>query len=190
MPDLFNSTDTLHLHDRLLDTLRRLELLEREFHRVAKAAPTKPREGEIVFADGSGWNPGSGRGLYQYVSGAWVPMFASPSSSPATWTTLTPQNSWTVQSYDEPLQCSKNADGWVAFYGNLTGGNAAVGTLITTLPVGMRPAKTLRVPAVGKIALYGGVESPGISIANTGAVQVGVIADNTRLCFSTVFKAA
>jgi hypothetical protein len=29
-------------------------------------APTKPRDGDIRFADGSDWNPGSGAGLYYY----------------------------------------------------------------------------------------------------------------------------
>lgn len=36
------------------------------------SAPTKPREGMLAIADGSGWNPGSGKGLYEYRSGAWV----------------------------------------------------------------------------------------------------------------------
>ena len=32
-------------------------------------APTKPRDGEIYFADGTDWDPGSGRGLYYYDGG-------------------------------------------------------------------------------------------------------------------------
>ena len=36
------------------------------------AAPARPREGLIVFADGTEWNPGGGKGAYQYLSGAWV----------------------------------------------------------------------------------------------------------------------
>lgn len=35
-------------------------------------APTKPREGMVVKADGTNWNPGSGAGFYGYVGGAWV----------------------------------------------------------------------------------------------------------------------
>lgn len=35
-------------------------------------APTKPREGMVVNANGTDWNPGSGAGLYQYLGGAWV----------------------------------------------------------------------------------------------------------------------
>lgn len=34
-------------------------------------APTKPREGMVVLADGAHWNPGSGNGFYGYRSGAW-----------------------------------------------------------------------------------------------------------------------
>lgn len=35
------------------------------------AAPSKPKHGMLVFADGTDWNPGSGAGLYQYRAGVW-----------------------------------------------------------------------------------------------------------------------
>lgn len=35
-------------------------------------APDKKREGMVVGADGTNWNPGSGKGYYAYISGAWV----------------------------------------------------------------------------------------------------------------------
>lgn len=36
-------------------------------------APQKPRDGLVVFADGTSWNPGgTGRGVYVYSSGVWV----------------------------------------------------------------------------------------------------------------------
>lgn len=35
------------------------------------AAPTKYRDGTIVFADGVVWDPGSGVGYYGYHSGVW-----------------------------------------------------------------------------------------------------------------------
>ncbi len=40
---------------------------------VSNAAPDKPRIGDIRYADGSNWNPGStGEGIYIYLStGAW-----------------------------------------------------------------------------------------------------------------------
>lgn len=34
------------------------------------AAPAKPVTGQLAFADGTLWNPGSGRGLY-YFDGVW-----------------------------------------------------------------------------------------------------------------------
>lgn len=34
-------------------------------------APAKPRDAMVVFADGTNWNPGAGRGLYVYYTGAW-----------------------------------------------------------------------------------------------------------------------
>ena len=35
------------------------------------AAPAKPREGLVCGADGTNWNPGSGKGVYAYYTGAW-----------------------------------------------------------------------------------------------------------------------
>lgn len=35
-------------------------------------APTKPREGDIRFADGTDWNPGAGKGIYAHNGTAWV----------------------------------------------------------------------------------------------------------------------
>ena len=35
-------------------------------------APSKPRPGMIVFADGVNWNPGAGIGYYGYKGTAWV----------------------------------------------------------------------------------------------------------------------
>lgn len=40
--------------------------------RPIHAEPGKPREGMIVFADGTDWNPGGGKGVYTYSGGAWV----------------------------------------------------------------------------------------------------------------------
>lgn len=36
------------------------------------AAPSRPRLGMIVYADGTAWNPGGGRGVYQYDDSTWV----------------------------------------------------------------------------------------------------------------------
>lgn len=34
--------------------------------------PERYANGDVVFADGVNWNPGSGAGVYARVSGAWV----------------------------------------------------------------------------------------------------------------------
>jgi hypothetical protein len=34
-------------------------------------APSKPREGMVLGADGTHWNPGAGKGIYGYYSGTW-----------------------------------------------------------------------------------------------------------------------
>lgn len=40
--------------------------------RVRHEAPAKLYAGLIAFADGTDWNPGSGRGLYEYRVASWV----------------------------------------------------------------------------------------------------------------------
>lgn len=35
-------------------------------------APTKPREGDIRYADGTNWNPASGKGVYHYDGTVWA----------------------------------------------------------------------------------------------------------------------
>jgi len=32
----------------------------------------KPRNGDIRYADGTNWNPGSGAGIYAYIGSAWT----------------------------------------------------------------------------------------------------------------------
>lgn len=34
-------------------------------------APTNLIEGNVAWADGVGWDPGAGAGLYEYVGGVW-----------------------------------------------------------------------------------------------------------------------
>ena len=45
-----------------IDTVRLVEL---------HVEPTRPRTGDVVLADGSDWDPGSGQGFYGYYAGAW-----------------------------------------------------------------------------------------------------------------------
>lgn len=52
--------------------LQLAEAQDYAFLKTLYAAPGKPREGMIVMADGTGWNPGSGAGVYAYRGGAWT----------------------------------------------------------------------------------------------------------------------
>ncbi len=61
-----------YLHDLVRSQHTVLVMFLESFYRELNVEPDKPREGVIVFADGTNWNPGSGRGLYQYVSGSWA----------------------------------------------------------------------------------------------------------------------
>ena len=38
---------------------------------VSHQAPNRLRDGDVVLADGTDWNPGAGAGFYGYRSGAW-----------------------------------------------------------------------------------------------------------------------
>lgn len=55
--------------------LRRLESLVNALidgkHEILTKAPTSPEIGDVVWADGTTWNPGSGAGLYEYRSSTW-----------------------------------------------------------------------------------------------------------------------
>lgn len=54
---------------RLSESLQRADFSQlRELH----VEPKRPRDGMIVYADGTDWNPGSGEGFYGRENGAWV----------------------------------------------------------------------------------------------------------------------
>lgn len=60
-----------YLQETLRDFNRRLTELEVSLSKLQYVAPTKLREGMIRFADGTTWDPGSGKGLYIYYNSAW-----------------------------------------------------------------------------------------------------------------------
>lgn len=61
------------LDNTLLEIKAVLELLRDGHLDVSYEAPTKPSQGDIRYADGTSWNPGSGEGIYFYNSGgSWV----------------------------------------------------------------------------------------------------------------------
>lgn len=40
--------------------------------------PTKPRDGDLRYADGTSWNPGGGKGLYMHNGSVWTLIKAIP----------------------------------------------------------------------------------------------------------------
>jgi len=57
---------------QLRNILETMQVNHLEFTKHYKE-PKKPIEGRMYYADGTTWNPGSGRGLYIYIDG-WVPI--------------------------------------------------------------------------------------------------------------------
>ena len=65
--------DTEVLRQWVVDQLERLEGDLARFRAATKyAEPKNPQNGDIVYADGTSWNPGSGLGFYGYENGSWV----------------------------------------------------------------------------------------------------------------------
>lgn len=59
--------------ERELDKIRLAFELVSQGHLVkTHVAPVKPRAGDLRFADGTDWNPGSGSGIYYYTGSAWT----------------------------------------------------------------------------------------------------------------------
>ena len=61
-----------YLEQELLAISRALQETQALELRPIFAAPTRPRDGMIIYADGTSYNPGSGEGVYAYENGAWV----------------------------------------------------------------------------------------------------------------------
>lgn len=69
--------DPAQLSQWLVDELRRIAQsmeagADRRSWRTLYAEPEKYAEGDVVKADGTTWNPGSGAGLYARIGAAWV----------------------------------------------------------------------------------------------------------------------
>lgn len=59
------------LQDELAKIAENINFPSSSQYQELNEAPTKPRTGQIVLADGTNWNPGSGQGFYGYYGGAW-----------------------------------------------------------------------------------------------------------------------
>lgn len=60
------------LDDEITRLVQGLQTVHEVQFDVLYAAPLGPTAGMVVFADGTTWNPGSGRGLYEYRASSWV----------------------------------------------------------------------------------------------------------------------
>jgi hypothetical protein len=71
-----NIQDVNELRMWIEEELRRLatslQIVDSTQYNVLYAEPLGPTAGMVVFADGTTWNPGSGRGLYEYRTSSWV----------------------------------------------------------------------------------------------------------------------
>jgi len=62
-----------YLTDTFVQVKAVLDLLRDGHLDVTYVAPTKPSQGDIRYADGTSWNPGSGEGIYYFNSaGSWI----------------------------------------------------------------------------------------------------------------------
>ncbi len=75
-----------YVPEPLLGEENLVEYIQRELQRISEAfegvkaveldeihtAPLRPRNGLIILADGTNFDPGSGAGFYGYSNGAWA----------------------------------------------------------------------------------------------------------------------
>lgn len=59
------------IKDELLKVSGVLDILAAGHIEKTYAAPAKPRDGDIRYADGTTWNPGSGAGVYYFNGSIW-----------------------------------------------------------------------------------------------------------------------
>ncbi|HEY1091376.1 MAG TPA: hypothetical protein VGE47_09805 [Burkholderiaceae bacterium] len=64
----------VYLRDEFFKIRTAIEALSRGHLDPTHVAPSKPRDGDWHYADGTNWNPGSGRGFYRFDGPtlAWV----------------------------------------------------------------------------------------------------------------------
>lgn len=60
------------LEDAVMNLQRSVVEIQQSLFTAIHVVPVKPVEGMIRLADGTDWDPGSGKGLYQFLGGVWV----------------------------------------------------------------------------------------------------------------------
>ena len=69
----------------LLQISRAITELSERIVPTVYAAPDKPRDGMLVYADGTNWDPGSGEGFYAYYNSTWNLLGYIPAGGGETW---------------------------------------------------------------------------------------------------------
>jgi hypothetical protein len=62
----------LWIAEELRNVARSFQESEQVQHTILYEEPPRPREGLVVVADGTAWNPGQGAGQYTFINGVWV----------------------------------------------------------------------------------------------------------------------
>ena len=74
-----------YLEQELQDISRQFAETRELDLRQSYREPDRPREGMVVYADGSSWNPGRGEGIYFYDGAAWRWLSTGTVGSQAMW---------------------------------------------------------------------------------------------------------
>lgn len=63
--------DERYIDERFRDLQRENQVSEFVRFKVLHREPKRPRHGDVVMADGTDWDPGSGEGLYVRKTAGW-----------------------------------------------------------------------------------------------------------------------
>jgi hypothetical protein len=73
VPSASPETGPEYIYQELLRVAEALQLVEDGMAiQIRHVPPKKVREGMLAIADGTDWNPGAGKGLYEYRNGFWA----------------------------------------------------------------------------------------------------------------------
>lgn len=130
--------------------------------------PDKPREGDIVYADGTAWNPtGEGQGFYGFVSSAWVKLDNVGVSGPISVTDVTASGNVRLTNTNEVTLASTNH---ALQIGLSSGQNLAFDT-------NEIQSRNNGAAAVLELNPHGGTINTGGAVDIAGTLDIGALAD-------------
>ena len=71
VPEYPSEISAEYLYRELLRLSQVLEVVQNGRLEVTYVEPDKSRQGDIRYADGTQWDPGSGEGIYRFDGSAW-----------------------------------------------------------------------------------------------------------------------